>query len=1375
MRNLRHLLSRFGIAPSQERLRRGPRTSPTRSRRALSSESLEKRELLAGDILFAHNYLNPADVDDNMQITASDALRVINALSSSSGAIEVTEAGQIDGYMDVNGDGFVSASDALSVINAVQRGEAASGGVSLFLNLRDVNDEALTTDTDRTATIDAGEVFFLEVSYSDDRTFGGDIGAFQVVTDILVDQADVLTPIVTDTDDINIENTLQDASSGTVTFSLDDGTDAEVTVEFDELASDLDGVIRDAVVELGGYDPDTVTVSALQGEPLGRFPGQATPTPSGEANFQFRIRYTDLALANQDLPNLQVSFDLDVAVRSEVISTSPLDEDGNVRGSAVGLNIDTRSRTAPSASPFGREIYNSLTLGTYIADDGNGGSVFDNFLAVGPLSGGGIAEAVPDFEEPFDTFSIPVFISSAVEDLNFSLAFAGGGDDFLLYGEDGDDAILTENQIEFDPVLSVVSLNVVDPNNTTPGVFAIDPASISVDENAGTTSFTVNRTGGSTGEVMVNFATADGTAAAGSDFTAQSDTLTFADGVTSQTITVAILDDVTPEADETFTVSLSAPTGGATLGAIASSTVTILDNDDVVAPVPGTLSISPATISVNEDGGTATFTVTRTDGSDGTVTVDFATADGTATAGSDYTVQTGTLSFADGVTSQTITVPILDDAIDEDDETFTVAISNATGGASLGTTTTATATILDDDNAVPVPGELSIAPATISVDEDAGTATFTVNRTGGSDGPVSVNFATADGTATAGSDFVGQTGTLNFADGVTSQTITVVITDDDVDENDETFSVAISGAGGGATLGTATTSTATIIDNDVPVVIVPGELSIAPATTSVNEGSGTVTFTVNRTGGSDGAVTVDFTTANGTATGGSDFVAQTDTLSFADGVISQTITVAIIDDGIDEPNEDFTVTLSGPTGGATLGAVTSSTATIIDNDAAVPVNQPPSSGPISVSATEDIAATFTSATLLAGASAGETDQTVSITSVPASSTEGGTLALNGAGGVDYTPAADFNGSDSFVVTITDTGSPAESATFTVTVNVASVNDAPVANNDSAFAAQGIPTTINVLGNDNAGPANEDQTLNVVSASSGQGNVTINADGTLTFTSNGDFLGNATINYTIEDSDGAQDSAVATVTVADFVPVTLSGSIFIDNADPIRDGIQNGGDVAIGGIQVRLVSSTGTTIASVITALDGSYSFTDVGPGDYTLVYDVPDTIRTIGSTSFPIVVDANSTTPPSVPNLSVAGTQNTGLETLTILSSSYLRRNGGIADMSNGGREGGSIVFDEDGNQEIFIAGEGFEDVVFGEIVMSTFGDSAVMVIVRDGASAPEVAIIDSEFIIGSSGGQSIQFFGGLEDFDFTAIDGAVESVELAQFQAAVDRALSEL
>ncbi|TWU42045.1 Calx-beta domain-containing protein [Novipirellula artificiosorum] len=527
--------------------------------------------------------------------------------------------------------------------------------------------------------------------------------------------------------------------------------------------------------------------------------------------------------------------------------------------------------------------------------------------------------------------------------VNQSVTFAAGETTKTVMVAITDDAVV-ENDETFTLTLSAPTngatlgtvttstATIIDNDNPTPvpGVFVIAPATVTVDEDAGTVQFTVNRTTGSDGAVSVGYATMNGTATAGEDYTAASATLDFADGETSKIFTVAITDDSVDESDETFSVTLSNPTNGASLGAVATSTVTIADNDEPVL-LPGVLSIDPAATTVNEDAGTVTFTVNRTAGSDGIVTVAYATANGTATAGADYTATSGTLNFAAGETSKMITVPILDDTVDESSETFTVTISNPTGGATLGATQVSTVTITDNDEPVLLPGVLSIDPAATTVNEDAGTVTFTVNRTAGSDGIVTVAFATANGTATAGADYTATSGTLNFAAGETSKMITVPILDDTVDESSETFTVTISNPTGGATLGATQVSTVTITDNDEPAVVA-GVLSISPANRTVDEDSGTATFTVTRTGGSDGVITVKYATANGTATAGADYTATSGTLEFADGETSKSFTVPILEDAIDEPNETFTVTISDPTGGASLGTAVVSTATIIDND-----------------------------------------------------------------------------------------------------------------------------------------------------------------------------------------------------------------------------------------------------------------------------------------------------------------------------------------------------------------------------------------------------------------------------------------------------------
>lgn len=232
-------------------------------------------------------------------------------------------------------------------------------------------------------------------------------------------------------------------------------------------------------------------------------------------------------------------------------------------------------------------------------------------------------------------------------------------------------------------------------NDAPVGTLQFTASTLNVSEGIGTAALTVSRVGGSAGAIGVSFSTANGTATAGSDYTATSGTLSWADGdAASKTISVPITDDAAQESNETFTVTLNSPTGGATLGTPSSSTVTILANDGPI----GTLQFSAAALSVAEGAGQATLTVSRVGGSTGAVGVSFTTANGTATAGSDYTLTAGTLSWADGDTSsKTISVPILDDAVQESDETFTMSLSSPTGGAALGTPASATITILAND------------------------------------------------------------------------------------------------------------------------------------------------------------------------------------------------------------------------------------------------------------------------------------------------------------------------------------------------------------------------------------------------------------------------------------------------------------------------------------------------------------------------------------------------------------------------------------------------------------------------------------------------------------------------------------------------------
>lgn len=215
-------------------------------------------------------------------------------------------------------------------------------------------------------------------------------------------------------------------------------------------------------------------------------------------------------------------------------------------------------------------------------------------------------------------------------------------------------------------------------------------AATSGSEGAGSIAVSVTRTGGREGSATVNYATSNGTATAGSDYTSTSGTLTFGAGELVKTFSIPILNDSTIEANETIQVTLSAATGNSTLGTLASGTVTIEDND-TITPV----ALSPATPGVTEAATSLTFTVSRTAGGS-TGTIDWSTTAGTATA-ADFQAASGTLSFATGDLSKTFSVQILDDAIPEEAESFTVTIQSPTGGLSLGSPTSATVTITDGD------------------------------------------------------------------------------------------------------------------------------------------------------------------------------------------------------------------------------------------------------------------------------------------------------------------------------------------------------------------------------------------------------------------------------------------------------------------------------------------------------------------------------------------------------------------------------------------------------------------------------------------------------------------------------------------------------
>jgi Subtilase family/Ca-dependent carbohydrate-binding module xylan-binding/Calx-beta domain/Lysyl oxidase len=411
--------------------------------------------------------------------------------------------------------------------------------------------------------------------------------------------------------------------------------------------------------------------------------------------------------------------------------------------------------------------------------------------------------------------------------------------------------------------------------NLAPGIISLTLDELTVDEDQGQLNFVVFRTGGADGEVQVDYATAFGTAN-GSDFTSTSGTLVFGDGITSRVVSIQILDDNVTEGLESFSFTISNPSGGAALGAITTQSVQIADNDQVFQGV------------VFSDGFEGASTWTRNPNSTDTATAGF-----WETGAPQQTSSSGTLQFGGGrnspralatglaaggtvnsydvdggvtsVWSPPITLPNgpdielrfyynfahLNNASNSDFFKLSVVADGATNNVftPLGQSTNRYAqwrsvqvnltpfagqtirllaeaadngssslieAALDDVTITSFansPGVFAIENSSINVDESAGQVTVNVVRNVGRQGTASVSYRTLTGSASS-SDFSARTGTLSFAAGEVSKSVSIPITNDTIQEQLETFQFEIFNPTGGAQLGTPNTASITIVDND---------------------------------------------------------------------------------------------------------------------------------------------------------------------------------------------------------------------------------------------------------------------------------------------------------------------------------------------------------------------------------------------------------------------------------------------------------------------------------------------------------------------------------------------------------------------------------
>lgn len=342
-------------------------------------------------------------------------------------------------------------------------------------------------------------------------------------------------------------------------------------------------------------------------------------------------------------------------------------------------------------------------------------------------------------------------------------------------------------------------------------------------------------------------------------------------------------------------------------GISASYSYDKADNRTNVTVVGSSLpSLTVSDVSATE-GSALLFTVTRGGSTGSSVSVNYATSNGTATAGSDYTANSGTLTFASGEITKTVSVSTTDDAISESAETVNMTLSGATGGATISDPT-GVGTINDNDGTSPPSFAINNALVT-----EGGNLVLTVTKTGSTSSSFSVNYTTANGTATVGSDYIAGSGTLTFAAADTTKTITIATINDIAIESSETVLINLSGATGAAIISNAR-GIGTINDNDGGTC---SGVSYVVNDETVVEGSPLV-FTVTKAGSTSSSCSVSYATANGTATTPTHYTAASGTLTFTSSQTSKTVTVQTIDNFRLNGTLNMYLNLSSPTVGATI-------------------------------------------------------------------------------------------------------------------------------------------------------------------------------------------------------------------------------------------------------------------------------------------------------------------------------------------------------------------------------------------------------------------------------------------------------------------------
>ncbi|GIE77808.1 hypothetical protein Aph02nite_37580 [Actinoplanes philippinensis] len=809
---------------------------------------------------------------------------------------------------------------------------AASTDLPITANFATAPDTAVETDDYDAAT---GQLSFpagtttddFDVTINDDAVFEAD-EQFKVTLSDVTAGSGTLSPetAVTITDDDQAARpaaTVDDvavAESGTAHIAVDLTEPAVAAVTLDVLLTPDSAVEATTGVGSNDYDPPlSATVTIPKDSAVGTIdiPITADDVYEGDERFQVTIDPDDEVNVAPGTDTAWVTITDDDAVPTLTFSDPQLSEGGTISV------IATTNRAVEDAMNFNVAVTGSSANSKDPADGTGGADDLTTSLTTGQIPAGTAAGTVTFGSIALDDDTIDENTEQIA--VTFDNTTVSSAPDVTTY------YTITDDVNDKTP-------NIVTTNPTNVGEEAgplLFPVDLSWSGIAGNTANATEKT------ISVDYATADDTATQPGDYTAALGTLTFTPGQTSKTVSLGITNDSAFEASEQFKVNLSNSIGGAAISN-AETAVVIIDDDTANKP---TLSITP-TVSVNESAGTADFTVTLSTPAVANVSLAVAVAGGTAQdtgsgAGSnDYDQPTTPFTIAKNQTTATVTVPINSDAVYEGDETATVTVQPSGGETNVAATPAAGTLTITDDDAVPTltfsdpqlseGGTISVIATTDRAVEDdmnfavavAGSSANSKDPADGTNGADDLTTSLTTGQIPAGT-----------AAGATVTFGTIALDDDTIDENTEQIGVTFDNTTVSSAADVTTYYTITDDVNDKT----PNIVTTDP--TNVGEQAGTVSFPVdlswsgiagNTANATEKTISVNYATADDTATQPGDYLSASGTLTFAPGDTQETAALTIVNDNTFEASEQFKVNLTGATGGAAIS--NAETAVVIADD-----------------------------------------------------------------------------------------------------------------------------------------------------------------------------------------------------------------------------------------------------------------------------------------------------------------------------------------------------------------------------------------------------------------------------------------------------------